>query len=315
VAENGLETITYITGHYASRPMLEVTSQLTLLGWTFVAGFLGALMGIGGGIIIVPALTIIFGVPIKEAIAISIVTVVATSISGGSSYVEQRITNIRLAIFLETSTTIGAFIGALLVLIVSGNYLYVVFALLAFYLALSQILSVKREVKRTESNDFMNITQDRVSKYLNLRGDYFDMSINHKVEYLVKNSIIGWIVSFLAGLGSGLLGVGGGIFKVSVMNIFMNVPLKAAVATSKFMIGVTAATSAILYFVAGLLNLEYIAPAALGTMLGASVGTALMNRIRVKWLKVFFFLLMCYIGYNMLGKGLLLTLGLRLPLI
>jgi uncharacterized membrane protein YfcA len=315
VAENGLETITYITGHYASRLMLEVTSQITLLGWTFVAGFLGALMGIGGGIIIVPALTIIFGVPIKEAIAISIVTVVATSISGGSSYVEQRITNIRLAIFLETSTTIGAFIGALLVLIVSGNYLYVVFALLAFYLALSQILSVKREVKRTESNDFMNITQDRVSKYLNLRGDYFDMSINHKVEYLVKNSIIGWIVSFLAGLGSGLLGVGGGIFKVSVMNIFMNVPLKAAVATSKFMIGVTAATSAILYFVAGLLNLEYIAPAALGTMLGASVGTALMNRIRVKWLKVFFFLLMCYIGYNMLGKGLLLTLGLRLPLI
>lgn len=315
MAENGLETITYITGHYASRLMLEVTSQLTLLGWTFVAGFLGALMGIGGGIIIVPALTIIFGVPIKEAIAISIVTVVATSISGGSSYVEQRITNIRLAIFLETSTTIGAFIGALLVLIVSGNYLYVVFALLAFYLALSQILSVKREVKRTESNDFMNITQDRVSKYFNLRGDYFDMSINHKVEYLVKNSIIGWIVSFLAGLGSGLLGVGGGIFKVSVMNIFMNVPLKAAVATSKFMIGVTAATSAILYFVAGLLNLEYIAPAALGTMLGASVGTALMNRIRVKWLKVFFFLLMCYIGYNMLGKGLLLTLGLRLPLI
>jgi len=315
VAENGLETITYITGYYASRLMLEVTSQLTLLGWTFVAGFLGALMGIGGGIIIVPVLTIIFGVPIKEAIAISIVTVVATSISGGSSYVEQRITNIRLAIFLETSTTIGAFIGALLVLIVSGNYLYVVFALLAFYLAFSQILSVKREVKRTESNDFMNITQDRVSKYLNLRGDYFDMSINHKVEYLVKNSIIGWIVSFLAGLGSGLLGVGGGIFKVSVMNIFMNVPLKAAVATSKFMIGVTAATSAILYFVAGLLNLEYIAPAALGTMLGASVGTALMNRIRVKWLKVFFFLLMCYIGYNMLGKGLLLTLGLRLPLI
>ena len=295
--------------------MLEATTQLTLLGLTFIAGFVGALMGIGGGIIIVPALTIIFGVPIKEAIAISIVTVVATSISGGSSYVEQRITNIRLAIFLETSTTIGAFIGALLVLIVSGNYLYVVFALLAFYLAVSQILSVKKEVKRTESNDFMKITQDRVSRYLNLRGDYFDVAINHKVEYLVKNSILGWMVSFFAGLGSGLLGIGGGIFKVSVMNIFMNVPLKAAVATSKFMIGVTAATSAILYFVAGLLNLEYIAPTALGTMLGASVGTALMNKIKVGWLKVFFFLLMCYIGYNMLGKGLLLTLGLRLPLL
>jgi len=298
-----------------STSMLEVTSQLTLLGLTFIAGFIGALMGIGGGIIIVPALTIIFGVPIKEAIAISIVTVIATSISGGSSYVEQRITNIRLAIFLESSTTIGAFIGALLLLIVSGNYLYVIFALLAFYLAASQILSVKREVKRTESNDFMNITQDRVSRSLNLRGDYFDAAINHKVEYLVKNSLLGWMISFFAGLGSALLGIGGGVFKVSIMNIFMNVPLKAAVATSKFMIGVTAATSAILYFVAGLLNLEYIAPAALGTMLGATAGTLLMNRIKVKWLKVFFFLLMCYIGYNMLGKGLLLLSGLRLPLI
>jgi uncharacterized membrane protein YfcA len=95
----------------------------------------------------------------------------------------------------------------------------------------------------------------------------------------------------------------------------MNVPLKAAVATSKFMIGVTAATSAILYFVAGLLNLDYIAPAAIGTMLGATVGTAVMNKIKVKWLKILFFLIMCYIGYNMLGKGLLLTIGVRLPFI
>ena len=308
-------TITYIRGTNIPAVMLDISSQLTFLGLTFIAGFIGALMGIGGGIIIVPALTIIFGVPIKEAIAISIVTVVATSISGGSSYVEQRITNIRLAIFLETSTTIGAFIGALLVLIVSGQYLYVIFALLAFYLAVSQIFSVRREVRRIESNDFMSITQDRVSRYFHLRGDYFDESIHHKVDYLVKNSIIGWVVSFFAGLGSGLLGIGGGIFKVSVMNIFMNVPLKAAVATSKFMIGVTAATSAILYFVAGLLNLDYIAPAAIGTMLGATVGTAVMNKIKVKWLKILFFLIMCYIGYNMLGKGLLLTIGVRLPFI
>jgi len=295
--------------------MLAVQLQLVLFGLTFVAGFLGALLGIGGGIIIIPVLTLVFGVPIKEAIAISIVTVVATSISGGSSYVEQRITNIRLAIFLETSTTLGAFIGALLVLSIPGNYLYVVFALLAFYLAVSQIFSVKREAERTKSNNFMNITQDKVSKYLNLRGDYFDVSINRKVEYLVKNSILGWVVSFFAGLGSGLLGVGGGVFKVPIMNIFMDVPLKVAVATSKFMIGVTAATSAILYFVAGLLNLDYIAPAALGTTLGATVGTVLMNKLKVKWLKILFFLLLCYVGYNMLCKGLLLTLGVRLPLI
>ncbi|PUA34108.1 MAG: hypothetical protein B9J98_01630 [Candidatus Terraquivivens tikiterensis] len=295
--------------------MLDVASQLVFLGLAFIAGFMGALMGIGGGIIIVPFLTLVFGVPIKEAIAISIVTVVATSISGGSSYVEQRITNIRLAIFLETSTTIGAFIGALLVLIVSGQYLYIVFALLALYLAASQILSVKKEVRKIESNDFANIAQDRISRYFSLRGDYFDESINHRVDYLVKNSAVGWVTSFFAGLGSGLLGIGGGVFKVSIMNLFMNVPLKAAVATSKFMIGVTAATSAILYFVAGLLNLDYIAPVALGTMLGATAGTALMNKIKVKWLKILFSLLMCYIGYSMLGKGLLLVLGVRLPFV
>lgn len=295
--------------------MLDAFSQILFFAITFVAGFLGALMGIGGGIIIVPVLTIIFNVPIKEAIAISVTTVVATSISGGSSYVEQRITNIRLAMFLETSTTLGAFIGALLVLFVAGEYLYVVFALLAFYLAISQILSVRKEVRRMSNNDFLKVSQDRVSKFLSLKGDYFDESINRKIEYVVKNSFVGWIISFFAGLGSGLLGIGGGVFKVSAMNVFMNVPLKVAVATSKFMIGVTAATSAILYYVSGLLNLEYVAPAALGTMLGATVGTAIMNKLKVKWLKILFFIIMCYIGYNMLGKGILLTTGIRLPLI
>jgi len=295
--------------------MLDAFSQLLFFAITFTAGFLGALMGIGGGIIVVPALTIVFGVPIKEAIAISAATVVATSISGGSSYVEQRITNIRLAMFLETSTTLGALVGATLVLLIAGEYLYILFSLLAFYLALSQILSVKREVKKMENNDFMKVAQDRISRFLHLRGDYFDESIKRRIEYLVRNSFIGWIISFFAGLGSGLLGIGGGIFKVSAMNVFMNVPLKAAVATSKFMIGVTAATSAILYYVSGLLSLEYVAPAALGTMLGAAVGTAVMNKLKVKWLKILFFAIMCYIGYNMLGKGLLLTLGLRLPLI
>ncbi|MGB9727960.1 MAG: sulfite exporter TauE/SafE family protein [Nitrososphaeria archaeon] len=295
--------------------MLDPFSQLFFFTITFIAGFLGALMGIGGGIIVVPALTIIFNVPIKEAIAISAATVVATSISGGSSYVEQRITNIRLAMFLETSTTLGAFTGALLVLFVAGEYLYIVFALLAFYLAISQILSVRKEVRKMSNNDFLKVSQDRISKYLSLKGDYFDESIKCRIEYLVKNSIVGWIISFFAGLGSGLLGIGGGIFKVSAMNVFMNVPLKAAVATSKFMIGVTAATSAILYYVSGLLNLEYVAPAALGTMLGAAVGTSIMNKLKVKWLKILFFIIMCYIGYNMLGKGILLTTGIRLPLI
>lgn len=272
-------------------------------------------MGIGGGVIIVPVLTTLFGLPIKEAIAISIVTVIATSVSGGSSYVEQRITNIRLAAFLETSTTLGALIGTALVLMVKGDYLYLAFSSLAAYLASSQLLSVRREVKGMESLNFASIKQDRISRFLSLQGDYHDENIGKNVEYKVSGSFLGWVVSLFAGIGSGLLGIGGGVFKVSIMNIHMNVPMKVAVATSKFMIGVTAATSAILYLANGLLNpfnLGYIAPAALGTMLGATIGTRILNKLRTKWLKLAFGILMIYITYTMLSKGLLLTTGIGL---
>jgi len=295
--------------------MLDLISQLTFFCITIFAGFLGALIGIGGGIIMVPALTFLFDLPIQQAIAVSIVGVVATSISGGSSYVDQRITNIRLAIFLETSTTFGAFLGALLVVLISGNFLYIIFSFFALFIATTQIFSLKKEVKKMEKNDFKNIKQDRISKLLSLGGDYIDGNTKTKIEYIIKGSPIGWLISFFAGLGSGLLGIGGGVFQVSAMNIFMNVPMKVAVATSKFMIGVTAATSAILYYVSGVLRLEYIAPAALGVMIGATLGTMIMNKLKVKWLKVIFFFLMTYIGYSMLGKGILLTFGIHLPLL
>jgi uncharacterized membrane protein YfcA len=295
--------------------MLDLISQLTFFCISLFAGFLGALMGIGGGIILVPTLTFLFDLPIQQAIAVSIVSVVATSISGGSSYVDQRITNIRLAIFLETSTTLGAFLGALLVVMISGNFLYFIFAFLVFFMATTQIFSLRKEVKKMVKNDFTNVKQDKVSKLLSLNGNYIDGNTKSKIEYMIKGSPIGWLISFFAGVGSGLLGIGGGVFQVSAMNLFMNVPLKVAVATSKFMIGVTAATSAVLYYISGVLKLGYIAPAALGVMIGATAGTMIMNKLKVKWLKIIFFFLMIYIGYNMLGKGILLTFSIRLPLI
>lgn len=296
--------------------MLDLITQLTTLSISFLAGFIGSLTGIGGGVIIVPVLTILFNLPIKEAIAISIVTVIATSISGGSSYVEQRITNIRLAVFLETSTVLGALIGATLLLIVRGEYLYIVFSSLATYLALSQLVSTRMEIRKMKEMGFSIVDQDKISKYLQLEGEYYDESINKRISYKVKNSILGWIVSLFAGLGSGLLGIGGGVFKVSVMNVHMNIPIKVAVATSKFMIGVTASTSAIIYLLNGLLNpfnLSYIAPAALGTILGATVGTRIMNKLRIRLLKIVFGILMLYIAYSMLSKGLLAILGVKLP--
>jgi len=182
-------------------------------------------------------------------------------------------------------------------------------------MATTQIFSLKKEIKRMSNNDFMNVKQDKISKLLSFNGNYVDGNIRSKIEYMIKGPSIGWLTSFFAGVGSDLLGIGEGIFQVSTMNIFMNVPLKVAVATSKFMIGVTAATSAILYYVSGVLRLGYIAPAALGVMISATAGTMMMNKLKVKWLKILFFFLMTYIGYDMLGKGIQLTFGMRLPLI
>ena len=292
---------------------LDPVFQAKLFVMAVIAGFVGALMGIGGGIIIVPTLTSLFNLPIREAIAVSIVSVIATSISGKSTYFKQGLTNVRLAIFLETSTAIGALIGAMLVLIIPGSILYLVFSIFAFYVGVSQLYSMKTETKRLTSGEFKRVKPDAISRFLNLSGEYFDEAEGTKVEYVVKNSIAGWLVSLLAGIGSGMLGIGGGFLKVSAMNVFMSIPLKVAIATSKFMIGVTAATSAIMYYVCGVINLEAAAPTALGTATGAILGTGVMNKIRVKWLKVAFALLTFYLGYSMLRKGVLLLTGLALP--
>ena len=276
------------------------------------AGFVGALMGLGGGLIFVPVLTSVFDIPIHTAITVSIISVIATSISGGSAYVKQRITNIRLAMFLETSTSLGAFIGALLVLTTPKSLLYLLFSTFAFYVVFLQIRSLRAGGRGVEIEGFKDASPDVVSRYLHLSGEYFDESELSNVEYTVRGSIMGWLVSFIAGVGSGMLGIGGGFFKVSAMNLFMNVPLKVAIATSKFMIGVTAATSAIIYYISGVVRLDLVAPVAIGTILGASLGTKVMNRLRVKLLKVVFTAIVCYLGYSMLRKGLLI-LGVTLP--
>jgi len=292
---------------------ISSTQQLVLLMIAMATGFIAAFMGIGGGLIIVPTLTIVFDVPIHEAIAASIVGVVATSISSASSYIRQKMTNIRLALFLETSTTLGALTGALLALITPASLLYFMFALFAFYVSFSQAYSARKEVEKLHVGGFKRAAPDALSRYLHLSGRYFDLRESKDIEYVVRGSIKGWLLSFLAGMGSAMLGIGGGFIKVSAMNMFMNVPFKAAVATSKFMIGFTAATGAIVYYVAGIVRPQLVAPVATGTISGAFLGTLIMNKVRVKWLKLAFSCLTLYIGYSMLKKGLLYALGVVLP--
>jgi len=280
-----------------------------------LAGFLGGLFGIGGGIIIVPFLTVFMSVPIHDAIAISLVSVIATSNAGGSSYLEQRITNIKLAMYLEVATTAGALIGSVVTLLLRSWVLFMIFGVLLTFVALSSFKSRASDERRMIRNEFVDAKQDGISKYLGLTGSYFDVSQNKQVDYRVNGASKGALISSFAGITSGLLGVGGGIIKVAAMNMFMNVPLKAAVGTSKFMIGVTAAVGALLFFVAGVVDVYVLAPIALGTTLGATLGTLIMNKIRSYVLKISFGFLVTYFAYTMFAQGLTLAFGINLPML
>jgi len=277
------------------------------------AGFFGALVGIGGGIIIVPALTLIFHLPIHMAIAASIVSVIATSIAGALSYVDQEITNIRLGMFLEIATTMGALAGALIGVLLHGWILSLIFGGLIFYMAAVSYRTRKTEDRMIKAGAYAAEKPDRVASSLLLTGTYHDEALKTNVSYSATKTIEGSLVSSLAGLGSGLLGIGGGVIKVAAMNNLMGIPMKAAVATSKFMIGVTAATSAVVYFLAGGIDIYVVAPVALGTMLGATGGSMVMNKLHSKTIKTIFFFLMIYLGYQMVAKGLLLRFGVTLP--
>jgi uncharacterized membrane protein YfcA len=294
--------------------LVEVTIMLLLLSFAaaIFAGFIGALFGVGGGIVIIPFLTTIVGLPIHEAIAISIVTVIATSNAGGSSYVEQKIANVRLAMFLEVGTTAGALIGSILALILQSFTLFFVLGVVMLYISFSQ-LNFRRN-PGAHLDRAIPTAQDPVSKYLGLKGTFFDAAERKTVEYHVTGAMKGSSISLFAGILSGLLGVGGGVIKVAAMNVFMNVPMKVSIATSKFMIGVTAVTGALLFFIAGLVDIYLLAPIAIGTTLGATLGTLVFNRIHTSALKKAFGILVIYLAYTMFAQGFALAFGIHLPL-
>lgn len=267
------------------------------------AGFLGALLGVGGGVFIVPTLVLFFHLPMRIAVATSVVSVIATSNAGGSSYVEHRITNLRLAMFLEIFTTAGALAGSVLALYLNEHVMQLVFAVMLAYMAYMAFATRNLDDQRIASGAFASAKPDRIAAWLDLRGSYHDDAAHRDVEYVVTGVPTGAAVSFVAGSASGLLGVGGGVIKVSAMNRWMNVPMKAAVGTSKLMIGVTAAVSAMLFFLAGLVHFVVVGPIAVGTTAGATLGTLVMNRLHSRWLKWIFAALMAYLAFEMAKKG------------
>ncbi len=284
-----------------------------------LAGFLGALVGIGGGVIIVTALSLFFHLPIHVAIAASLVSVIATSIAGALRFVKQQIADVKLGMFLEMATTIGALAGAFIGVLLSAYVLSLVFGTFLLYTAINSLRGGRKEkaaigVRNDESavSSKLSDSQDTSGRLLK-KGTYYDKSTKANVEYIPVRPLPGALVVSFAGLAAGLLGIGGGVINVAAMNSIMKVPVKVSIATSQFMIAVTAATGAIVYFLAGGINVYVVAPAALGTLLGSTTGSLLMNRLPVKVITTLFQFLLLYLGYQMIAKGLLMGFGMKLP--
>lgn len=261
-----------------------------------LAGVVGSVLGLGGGIVVTPALTLLFGVDINHAIGASIISVIATSSGSAIAYLRDRITNLRVGMFLEIATTVGAITGAFIGALVAPKFLYFIFALLLLYSAYAMVKKGKEEVPT-------NVPLHPVAEKLGLQGEYYDKAMGKKISYNVDRVYEGFGVMYGAGVISGLLGIGSGSFKVMAMDVFMKMPLKVSTATSNFMMGVTAAASAGIYFLRGDIIPIISAPVALGVLVGATVGSRIMQRMKSKTIRKLFVPVMIYVAFQMIYQG------------
>lgn len=261
-----------------------------------VAGGLGALLGLGGGIIIIPGLTLLTGLPIRYAIGASIVSVIATSSGAAAAYVRGGLSNLRIAIALEMVTTVGALSGAIVAGHVSARWLYWTFGALLLYSALALLGRLTLELP-------IDVPSDPLAVRLRFVGQYDDPVLGRTVDYQATHVVPGGAVMYLAGVLSGLLGIGSGLFKVLAMDVVMRLPIKVSTATSNFMIGVTAAVSAGVYFARGDIHPLIAAPVALGVLGGAWAGTRIMNRLRGETIRKLFIPVLVVTAVEMIVKG------------
>ena len=277
--------------------LLGPADILVILLVSIVAGFVGALFGLGGGVLIIPFLTLVEGVPVPLAVGASIVSVVATSSASAATYVQDRLTNLRLGMFLEVGTVAGAVTGAFVALYLSASALFILFGLILLYATIIMI--------RARGIDFpANVKPDKTSRILALGSQYEDHSLNRVVKYEVTRTPLTFFIGYAAGIVSGLLGVGGGIINVPTMNLVSKVPVKVASATSNFMIGVTAAASASVYLLRGDVHPLLASPLIIGVAGGALLGTKVLKVTPPTRVKVAFAILLAAISLVMILKGL-----------
>jgi uncharacterized membrane protein YfcA len=260
---------------------------------SWIAGFIGALTGLGGGVVLVPLLTLFFRVDIRYAIGASLVSVIATSSGAAAAYVKEGFSNIRIGMFLEIATTIGALVGANLATRVSTHLIAIVFGLVLLF---SAYFSRK---PRTDAQ--RDLPPDHKATKLKLNGSFPEAGRTR--SYNVQHVPAGWGLMFTAGILSGLLGIGSGAMKVLAMDQAMKIPFKVSTTTSNFMIGVTAAASAGVYLSRGYIDPGLAMPVVLGVLAGSLVGARILVRLHVKWLRLGFSLVIVALALEKLYNG------------
>jgi uncharacterized membrane protein YfcA len=243
-----------------------------LIATGFFAGAVGSILGLGGGIIMVPALTLIFGLPIQEAVGTSLLGVVAVSTAAAIDFLKSGRADIELGLRLETMTALGALTGGVLAAVIAPRIIYIFFAIVLFYAAFNMIRRVRTKMQG---------------------GPYV----------VPRRMALGLSLSFVAGNISGLLGVGGGVAKVPIMNLAMTVPLKIATATSSYMIGITASTAAVVYLMRGDVDFYKAAAIIPGIFLGSRLGARLSYRLNTRIIRTFFVIVIVYTAIRMLLRG------------
>jgi uncharacterized protein len=261
---------------------------------SFAAGLLGALTGLGGGVVLVPLLTILFHVDIRYAIGASLVSVIATSSGAASAYVKEGFSNIRIGMFLEIATTVGALAGAYLAAWIPTAAIATIFGLTLLY---SAYLS-----RRVRPPEMRNLPPDRLATRLKLNGSFPDLEGER--SYNVQRVPGGFSLMFGAGALSGLLGIGSGAVKVLAMDQAMRIPFKVSTTTSNFMIGVTAAASAGVYLSRGYVDPGLSMPVMLGVLGGSLTGSRILVKAETKSLRLVFSVVILVLGLQMLYKGL-----------
>lgn len=272
-------------------------ADLGIFAISVAAGLIGALAGVGGGILVIPALTIGFGVDIHLAVGASIVSVIATSSGAAAAYVRDRMTDMRVGMFLELATTTGAVCGALLAAVVAPAFLYVLLGVILLGSAGMQLSRMGEETPPT-------VSMSGMATRLRLASSYPDRKLGREVPYSAQRIPLGFVLMWIAGLVSGLLGIGSGVLKVLAMDGAMRLPMKVSSATSNFMIGVTAAASAGIYLGRGDVDPRIAAPVALGVLTGALVGARLLQHISNRSVRLVFLPVLIAVGVETIGRGL-----------